>query len=384
MRDATFADDTNNMLVESVYGFVNEYIKPIAAHIDKDNLFPKELWQEFGRQGLLGVTAAEEYGGAGLGYLSHCIVMQAISYGSASVGLSYAAHSNLCINQINLHATPKQKKHFLPKLISGDHVGALAISEANSGSDALSLQLEAKKTNGGYIINGSKMWITNGPDADIIVTYARTDKSEKHNGITAFIISPELKGLTRMPKLDKLGMRGSNTCELVFKNLFVPDENILGEVNNGIKVLMSGLNYERLILAAGPLGIMESALDFVIPYIKERKQFGSAIGQFQLIQGKIADMYTAYQATRAYLHSMAVASDKGCISRKQAASVILMAAENATKVSLDAIQIYGGNGYTNEYEVSRLLRDAKLYEIGAGTSEIRRIIIGKDIFDDKS
>ncbi|MBT4885077.1 MAG: isovaleryl-CoA dehydrogenase [Legionellales bacterium] len=383
MRDISFLDETNNMLAEAAYGFVGEHIKPYASQIDKDNLFPKDLWKKLGKQGLLGVTAPEEYGGAGLGYLSHTIIMQAISYGSASIGLSYAAHSNLCINQINLHATAKQKSAYLPKLITGEHVGALAISEAASGSDALSLQLDAKKTNGGYIINGNKMWITNGPEADVIVTYAKTDKAAKHKGITAFIVSSDMSGLTKMDKLDKLGMRGSNTCELVFKDVFVPDENILGKVNEGIKALMCGLDYERVVLAAGPLGIMESALDFVIPYIKERSQFGSPIGQFQLIQGKIADMYTAYQATKAYLHSTASICDRGGISRKRAASVILMAAENATKIALDAIQIYGGNGYTNEYEVSRLLRDAKLYEIGAGTSEIRRIIIGRDIFEDK-
>jgi isovaleryl-CoA dehydrogenase len=369
------------VLQDSVYDFVRAEIQPLARQIDQENRFPPDLWKQLGAMGLLGITAPEAYGGSNLGYKAHAMVMQAISYASASVGLSYAAHSNLCLNQLVLHGNDEQQARYLPSLISGDMIGALAISEVQAGSDAINMQLQATPVEGGYTLQGNKMWITNGPDAALIIVYAKTDKAAKAKGITAFIVDGNSPGLTKMPKLDKLGMRGSNTCELVFNQVFVPESQILGSVNAGIKVMMDGLDIERLILAAGPVGIMEAAIEHSSHYIRERKQFGSPIGSFQLIQAKIADMYTHYQASHAYLMAMADACDAGTIERKQAASVILFAAEKATQCALDAIQIFGGNGYTNEYDVSRLLRDAKLYEIGAGTSEIRRIIVGRDIFE---
>lgn len=377
-KEATLA-----VLQDSVYDFVRAEIQPLAMQIDQSNTFPPALWQQLGAMGLLGITAPEAYGGSNLGYSAHAMVMQAISYASASVGLSYAAHSNLCLNQLVLHGTEAQQARYLPSLIKGDMVGALAISEAQAGSDAVGIQLQATQVDGGYTLQGNKMWITNGPDAGVIIVYAKTDKAAKSKGITAFIVDGNSEGLSKMPKLDKLGMRGSNTCELVFNKVFVPENQILGQVNAGIEVLMKGLDVERLVLAAGPVGIMEAAIERTSHYIRERKQFGSPIGSFQLIQGKIADMYTHYQAARAYLMTVADACDAGNIERKQAASVILFAAEKATQCALDAIQVFGGNGYTNEYDVSRLLRDAKLYEIGAGTSEIRRIIIGRDIFEER-
>jgi len=383
MHHQTEKEATLAVLKDSVYDFVRAEIQPLAMQIDQENTFPLALWKKLGTMGLLGITAPEAYGGSNLGYRAHAIVMQAISYASASVGLSYAAHSNLCLNQLVLHGDEAQQARYLPSLVSGDMIGALAISEVQAGSDAINLQLQANKVKGGYTLQGTKMWITNGPDADVVIVYAKTDKAAKARGITAFIVNGNSKGLTKMPKLDKLGMRGSNTCELVFDNVFVPDDHILGQVNEGIKVLMKGLDVERLILAAGPVGIMEAALEKTSHYIRERKQFGSPIGSFQLIQGKMADMYTHYQTSYAYLMAMTDACDAGNIERKQAASVILFAAEKATQCALDAVQIFGGNGYTNEYDVSRLLRDAKLYEIGAGTSEIRRIIIGRDIFEER-
>lgn len=374
-------EETHELLQESIYEFTKENLAGIAAKIDRENEFPKEIWQKLGSYGYLGVTAPEKYGGAGLDYLSHCIIMQAISAASASVGLSYAAHSNLCINQIVLNGNEAQKSYFLPKLISGEHIGALAISESNAGSDAVGMQLRATRKGSHFILNGSKMWITNGPNANTIVVYAKTDKAAKSKGITAFIVDSKETEIIRQDKIDKLGMRGSNTCELIFDDAIVPASNVLGEVNKGTAVMMRGLDYERVILAAGPVGIMEGALAACVPYIQERKQFGQAIGQFQLIQAKIADMYTLYRASQSYLYSSAIACDRGIISRKDAASVILFTAENATKVSLEAIQCFGGNGYTNEYPVARMLRDAKLYEIGAGTNEIRRSLIGREIFN---
>jgi isovaleryl-CoA dehydrogenase len=370
------------MLRESVRRFARERVAPLAVEIDRSNQFPKQLWKEMGALGILGVTAEEAYGGAGLGYLAHCVAMEELSRASASVGLSYAAHSNLCVNQINRHGTVEQKQRLLPKLISGEHVGALAMSESESGSDVVSMKLQAEKRNDRYILNGRKMWITNGPDANTLVVYAKTDPNAGAKGITAFLVEGVMVGFSRSPKIDKLGMRGSNTCELVFADCEVPFENRLGEEGGGVRVLMSGLDYERVVLSAGPLGIMAACLDVVVPYIHERKQFGKAIGEFQLMQGKLADMYVTLSAARAYVYTVAAACDRGETTRKDAAGCILYAAERATQMALDAIQMLGGNGYTNDYPAGRLLRDAKLYEIGAGTSEIRRMLIGREIFDE--
>ncbi|MGF1695228.1 isovaleryl-CoA dehydrogenase [Vibrio lamellibrachiae] len=375
-------DETINMLREHVNGFATQHIAPIAANVDKENQFPNHLWQLFGEMGLLGVTVSEEYGGADMGYLAHVIAMEEISRASASVALSYGAHSNLCVNQIYRNGTPAQRAKYLPKLIDGSHVGALAMSEANAGSDVVSMQLKADLIDDSYILNGTKMWITNGPDADTLVVYAKTDSQAKSHGITAFIIEKGFEGFSHAQKLDKLGMRGSNTCELVFEQCKVPKENILGELNQGVKVLMSGLDYERVVLAAGPLGIMQACMDLVIPYVHDRKQFGKAIGEFQLIQAKVADMYTRMNAARSYVYAVAAACDRGDSTRKDAAGVILYSAELATQMALDAIQLLGGNGYINEFPAGRLLRDAKLYEIGAGTSEIRRMLIGRELFEE--
>lgn len=372
--------ETYDLLRDSVRLFATNEIAPLAAQIDSDNAFPNQLWKKLGDMGLLGITVSEEFGGANMGYLAHVIAMEEISRASASVGLSYGAHSNLCVNQIFLNGTKEQKQKYLPKLIKGDHIGALAMSESNSGSDVVSMQLQANDEGNCFVLNGTKMWITNGPDADVLVVYAKTNKHAASKGITAFIIEKEFAGFHTAQKLDKLGMRGSNTCELVFENCKVPKENILGELNQGVTVLMSGLDYERTLLAAGPLGIMQACLDIVLPYIHERKQFNQPIGEFQFIQGKVADMYTELNASRSYLYAVARACDQGMVSRKDAASVILYISEKATQMALQAIQILGGNGYINEYPAGRLLRDAKLYEIGAGTSEIRRMLIGRELF----
>ncbi|WP_197697359.1 isovaleryl-CoA dehydrogenase [Legionella spiritensis] len=376
--------ETYDLLRDSVYQFAQREIAPLAAQIDHNNAFPNPLWRKLGDMGLLGITVSEEYGGANMGYLAHVIAMEEISRASASVGLSYGAHSNLCVNQIYLNGNSRQKQKYLPKLISGEHIGALAMSESNSGSDVVSMQLQARATEGGYILNGTKMWITNGPDADVLVVYAKTDKQAGSKGITAFIIEKGMPGFHTAQKLDKLGMRGSNTCELVFEQCEVPADNVLGEINQGVRVLMSGLDYERTILAAGPVGIMQACLDTVIPYVHERKQFDQAIGEFQFIQGKLADMYTELSASRSYLYTVAKACDQGLVSRKDAAGVILYTAERATQMALQAIQTLGGNGYINEYPTGRLLRDAKLYEIGAGTSEIRRMLVGRELFKETS
>jgi len=370
------------MLRDQVKHFVDKEIEPLAAKTDSDNAFPNELWPKLGNMGLLGLTVSEEFGGSAMGYLAHVIVIEEISRSSASIGLSYGAHSNLCVNQIFRNGTQAQKERYLPKLISGEHIGALAMSEANAGSDVVSMKLKAVKQDDHYILNGTKMWITNGPDANTYVIYAKTAPEKGPHGITAFIVDRDLPGFSRSPKLDKLGMRGSNTCELVFDNVKVPAENILGGENLGVKVLMSGLDYERVVLAAGPIGIMQACMDLVVPYIHERKQFNQAIGEFQLIQGKVADMYTTLNACRAYLYTVAQSCDRGESTRKDAAGVILYCAEAATKMALDAIQILGGNGYINEFSAGRLLRDAKLYEIGAGTSEIRRMLIGRELFQE--
>jgi isovaleryl-CoA dehydrogenase len=372
--------ETYDLLRDSVAQFARAEIAPLAAQIDEENTFPNHLWRKFGDMGLLGITVNEEYGGANMGYLAHVIAMEEISRASASVGLSYGAHSNLCVNQIYLNGNAQQKQKYLPKLISGEYIGALAMSESNSGSDVISMQLNARQAGDKYILDGTKMWITNGPDAHVLVVYAKTDKQAGSKGVTAFLIEKGMKGFTTAQKLDKLGMRGSNTCELVFEHCEVPAENILGERNQGAKVLMSGLDYERTVLAAGPVGIMQACMDVVLPYVHERKQFNQAIGEFQFIQGKLADMYTELSACRAYLYTVAKACDQGLVSRKDAAGVILYTAEKATQMALQAIQILGGNGYINEYPAGRLLRDAKLYEIGAGTSEIRRMLIGRELF----
>ena len=361
--------------------WVDDRLAPRAAEIDATNEFPRDLWPELGALGVLGVTADEEYGGAGLGYLAHCVVMEEVSRGSGAVGLSYGAHSNLCVNQININGTKAQKAKYLPKLISGEHLGALAMSEPGAGSDVVSMKLKAEKKGDRYVLNGNKMWITNGPGADTLVVYAKTDPAAGPRGITAFLIEKGMKGFSTAQKLDKMGMRGSDTCELVFEDCEVPEENVLGKVGEGVRVLMSGLDYERTVLASGPLGIMQACLDVVIPYVHERKQFDKPIGEFQLVQGKIADMYTTMNASKAYVYAVAAACDRGETTRQDAAGCILYAAEKATQVALDAIQLLGGNGYINEYPTARLLRDAKLYEIGAGTSEIRRMLIGREIFE---
>ena len=379
----TQLNETTLMIRESVENFAQKEIAPIAQEIDAKNEFPNHLWRKMGELGLLGITVEETFGGSGLDYFAHVIAMEEISRASASVGLSYGAHSNLCVNQIRRNGTEAQKNKYLPKLCSGEHVGALAMSETNAGSDVMHLTLKAKEENDAFVLNGTKMWITNGPDADVIVVYARTGTDLGSKGITAFMIEKSFKGFSTAQKLDKLGMRGSNTCELVFDNCKVPKDNILGGLNEGAKVLMSGLNYERLVLAAGPIGIMQNCMDVVLPYVHERKQFGKAIGEFQLIQGKLADMYCKLQSARSFTYAIAqAASQDQELKNKDAASVILLAAENATQVALDAIQILGGNGYINEYPTGRLLRDAKLYEIGAGTSEIRRLVVGRELFQD--
>jgi isovaleryl-CoA dehydrogenase len=369
-----------DMLRDSVFQFCSKEIAPRAADIDSSNEFPMDLWRKLGDMGLLGITVEEQYGGTGMGYLAHSVAMEEISRASASVGLSYGAHSNLCVNQLHKNGTEEQKRKYLPKLCSGEHVGALAMSEPNAGSDVVSMKLKAEKHGDYYVLNGSKMWITNGPDADTYVIYAKTDTTAGSKGITAFIVERDYPGFSRQQKLDKLGMRGSNTCELVFENCQVPTENILGGEGRGVAVLMSGLDYERTVLSGGPVGIMQACLDVALPYIHERKQFDQPIGEFQLMQGKIADMYADLNASRAYLYAVARACDLGQDSRKDAAAVILFTAEKATQMALQAIQALGGNGYTNDYPAARLLRDAKLYEIGAGTSEVRRMLIGRELF----
>ncbi|MRG55932.1 isovaleryl-CoA dehydrogenase [Phyllobacterium sp. SYP-B3895] len=367
-------------LRDTVHRFAQEKIAPLASEIDRTNQFPMQLWQEMGALGLLGMTANPEFGGSGLGYLAHVVAMEELSRASASVALSYGAHSNLCVNQINRWGTDEQKAKFLPKLCTGENVGALAMSEPGSGSDVVSMKLRADKKNDRYVLNGNKMWITNGPDANTLVVYAKTDAAAGSRGVTAFLIEKEFKGFSTAQKLDKLGMRGSNTCELVFEDCEVPFENVLGEEGKGVKILMSGLDYERVVLAGGPLGIMAACLDVVVPYVHERKQFGQPIGEFQLMQGKLADMYTTMNACRAYVYAVAAACDRAETTRKDAAGCILYAAEKATWCALEAIQALGGNGYINDYPTGRLLRDAKLYEIGAGTSEIRRMLIGREMF----
>ncbi|MCP2670042.1 isovaleryl-CoA dehydrogenase [Maricaulaceae bacterium EIL42A08] len=373
--------ETAEMLRDTVRSFASDRIAPRAAEIDEKDEFPADLWPQLGELGLLGITVEEELGGTGLGYLEHCIAMEEVSRASASVGLSYGAHSNLCVNQIRINGNDAQRAKYLPKLMSGEHIGALAMSEPGAGSDVVSMKLKAEKKGDRYILNGSKMWITNGPSADTLVVYAKTDPSAGSKGITAFLIEKGMKGFSVAQKLDKLGMRGSETGELVFEDCEVPEDNILGKEGGGVRVLMSGLDYERAVLAAGPIGIMQACMDVVMPYVHERKQFGQSIGEFQLIQGKIADMYTKMNATRAYVYAVAQACDAGKTTRQDAAGAILFAAESATQCALDAIQILGGNGYINEYPTGRLLRDAKLYEIGAGTSEIRRMLIGRELFN---
>jgi isovaleryl-CoA dehydrogenase len=368
------------LLRDTVYQFASREIAPRAASIDQDNQFPSDLWSKMGDLGLLGITTPEQYGGSNMGYLAHAIAMEEISRASASVGLSYGAHSNLCLNQIKLNGSETQRSHYLPKLCSGDHVGALAMSEPGAGSDVVSMRLRADRQGEDFVLNGNKMWITNGPDADVYVIYAKTDPDAGSKGITAFIVERDAPGFSRAPKLDKLGMRGSNTCELVFEDCHVPASAILGQEGAGVKVLMSGLDYERAVLSGGPVGILQACLDVVLPYVHEREQFGQAIGEFQLIQGKLADMYARCSASRAYLYAVCEALDRGEQSRKDAAAVILYTAEAATQSALDAIQLLGGNGYINDYPTGRLLRDAKLYEIGAGTSEIRRMLVGRELF----
>ncbi|HLY56014.1 MAG TPA: isovaleryl-CoA dehydrogenase [Stellaceae bacterium] len=372
--------ETADMIRDSVQAFTAAEIAPRAADIDRDNQFPMDLWPKLGALGVLGVTVPEEYGGAGLGYLEHVVAMEEISRGSASVGLSYGAHSNLCVNQIKLNGSEAQKRKYLPGLVAGTQVGALAMSEPGSGSDVVSMRLRAERRGDRFVLDGTKMWITNGPDADTLVVYAKTTPEAGPKGITAFIVERGMKGFSRAQKLDKLGMRGSNTCELVFESCEVPEENVLGRVDDGVRVLMSGLDYERTVLAGGPLGIMQSCMDVVLPYVHERKQFGQPIGEFQLMQGKLADMYTVMNAAKAYVYAVARSCDRAETTRKDAAGAILFAAEKATWMALEAIQVLGGNGYINDYPTGRLLRDAKLYEIGAGTSEIRRMLIGRELY----
>ena len=374
--------ETADMLRGQVEAFAAVEIAPRAAAIDRDNAFPMDLWEKFGTLGVLGVTVEEEYGGAGMGYLEHVVAMEEISRASASVGLSYGAHSNLCVNQIRRNGSEAQKRRYLPRLISGEHVGALAMSEPGAGSDVVGMRTRAEKRGDRFVVNGGKMWITNGPDADVLVVYAKTTPDAGPRGITAFLIEKGLPGFSTAQKLDKLGMRGSNTCELVFQDCEVPEDNVLGRVDDGVRVLMSGLDYERAVLAAGPLGIMQACMDAVVPYVHERKQFGQAIGEFQLMQGKLADMYTTMNACKAYVYAVAKACDRGGPTRKDAAGAILYAAEKATWMALEAIQALGGNGYINEFATGRLWRDAKLYEIGAGTSEIRRMLIGRELFNE--
>ncbi|GAA6173187.1 isovaleryl-CoA dehydrogenase [Colwellia sp. KU-HH00111] len=374
--------ETVDMIRDQVNAFARDEIAPRAEQIDIDNEFPSDLWKKFGDMGLLGMTVEEEYGGSGLGYLEHIVAMQEISRASASVGLSYGAMSNLCLNQLRKNGSHEQKLKYLPKLCTGEHIGALAMSEPNAGSDVVSMKLRADKQGDKYILNGNKMWITNGPDADVYVIYAKTDTSAGSKGITAFIVERDYPGFSRHQKLDKLGMRGSNTCELVFQDCEVPAENILGQEGKGVRVLMSGLDYERVVLSGGSLGIMDACMDLVVPYIHDRKQFGQSIGEFQLVQGKVADMYTQMNAAKSYAYMVAAACDRGETTRKDSAAVILYAAELATKMALDTIQLLGGNGYINEFPAGRLLRDAKLYEIGAGTSEIRRMLIGRELFSE--
>jgi len=373
--------ETADLLRDAVQDFAQAEIAPRAAEIDRSNEFPNELWPKLGELGLLGITVPEAYGGSDMGYLAHIVAMEEISRASASVGLSYGAHSNLCVNQINRNGSETQKRKYLPKLISGEYIGALAMSEPGAGSDVVGMQMKAEKTSTGYLLNGTKMWITNGPDADLVVVYAKTDAAAGSRGISAFLVEREF-GIETAQKLDKLGMRGSNTGELVFRDVEVPAENLLGELNRGAAVLMSGLDYERAILSAGPTGIMLACMDAVLPYVHEREQFGQPIGEFELMQGKLADMYTTMNATRAYVYAVGKACDRGEAARKDAAGAILYAAEKATWMALEAIQALGGNGYTNDYPVGRLLRDAKLYEIGAGTSEIRRMLIGRELFNE--
>jgi isovaleryl-CoA dehydrogenase len=370
-----------DMLRDEVRRFATDKIAPRAAEIDRTDQFPQDLWPQMGELGLHGITVEEDYGGAGLGYVAHCVAMEEISRASAAVGLSYGAHSNLCINQIRRNGSDEQKRRYLPKLMSGEHVGALAMSEPNAGSDVVSMRLRAEKKGGRYILNGSKFWITNGHHAETLVVYAKTDPAAGARGITAFLIEKGFKGFRAAQKLDKLGMRGSPTAELVFEDCEVPEENVLGTVGRGVNVLMSGLDYERAVLAAGPIGIMQACFDVCLPYTHDRKQFGQAIGEFQLVQGKLADMYTRMNACRAYVYAVAAACDRGQTTRKDAAGAILFASEAATQTALDAIQLLGGNGYINDYPTGRLLRDAKLYEIGAGTSEIRRMLIGRELFE---
>ena len=373
--------ETADAIRDTVHAFAQEKIAPRAEEIDRTNQFPRDLWPEMGALGLHGITVPEEYGGAGLGYLEHCVAIEEVSRASASVGLSYGAHSNLCVNQIARNGNDAQKKKYLPKLISGEHVGALAMSEPGSGSDVVSMKTKAVRKGDRYVLTGNKMWITNGPIAETLVVYAKTDPEAGPKGITAFLIEKGMKGFSTHQKLDKLGMRGSDTCELVFEECEVPEENVLGSVGRGVNVLMSGLDYERVVLSAGPLGIMQAAMDIVLPYIHERRQFGQPIGEFQLVQGKVADMYVAMNSCKAYVYAVAKACDRAETTREDAAGAILIAAEKATQLALDAIQLLGGNGYINDYPTGRLLRDAKLYEIGAGTSEIRRMLIGRELFN---
>ena len=381
MLDHGLGEDLD-MLRDLVFKFAQAEITPRAAEIDKNNEFPSDLWRKMGDLGILGVTVTEEFGGSNMGYLGHVVAMEEISRASASVGLSYGAHSNLCVNQIHKNGSAEQKARYLPKLCSGEHVGALAMSEPGAGSDVVSMKLKAEKKGDVYILNGNKMWITNGPDADTYVIYAKTDSNAGSRGMTAFIVERGFGGFSQAPKLDKLGMRGSNTCELIFEDCEVPAINILGQEGEGVRVLMSGLDFERTVLSGGPVGIMQACMDIVVPYVHDRKQFGQAIGEFQLMQGKLADMYTVLNASRAYLYAVARACDRGLESRKDAAAVILYTAEQATQCALQAIQALGGNGYINDYDTGRLLRDAKLYEIGAGTSEIRRMLIGRELFSE--